>query len=206
MSTYYGSSGPYDRIPINYPIVTPGFSDVLVYDTPSVPCNPIYTDGTFWIYFIVVLLLLVWGWALSRRSTPWYQGLNQPSFRPPSYFFTVIWVILYFLLAFSTYLGVRSADPETRRWINLAFAVNVVLNFAWIYAFFVAKNLKVAFWILLLLLLSTLWLMYLVFRVNPMAGGILLLYFIWLVVAAAYNWQLISLNPTGGVNTTVNSA
>lgn len=187
---------PLNRLPIYYPIVTPGFSDVLVYENPSVPCNPIYTDGTFWLYFIVVILLLVWGSALSRNSTSWYNNLNQPTFRPPGYFFTVIWIVLYFLLAFSTYLGIRSADQETRRLINLAFAVNVVLNFAWIYTFYVAKNIKVAFWILMLLLLSTLWLMYLVFRVNALAGGIFLLYVLWLIVAAAYNWQLISLNPS----------
>ena len=176
-------------------IVTPVSRDAIVIETSS--CQPIYSDVTFWIYLIVVALLVIWGGAVTRSNMSWSDSLNQPSFRPPAFFFIFIWIILYFILAFSTYLCVNSMiDSSTRLMINVAFAINVVLNFVWLYVFYVQKNIRLAFWVLMLLLLGTLWLTYLLWSVNTLAGSLMMLYVIWLIVAAAYSWQLIQLNPS----------
>lgn len=175
-------------------IITPVVTEAVVYEKP---CKPIYSDGLFWVYFLVVALLMIWGGYITYTNRGWYEALNQPAFRPPAYFFSFIWLILYFLVAFSSYLGASSAvNPSTRLVINLLFALNILLNVAWIYAFYVKKDVKLAFWITIALIISALLLMGVLFSVNALTGSLLVIYVIWLIIAAAYNWQVWKLNPT----------
>lgn len=124
----------------------------------------------------------------------WYQGLKKPSIVPPGYFFTIIWSLIYLLLAWASFLGHRRADPRTRMLINIAFVVNLGLNILWTYLFFSKHDMKTAGLILAILFVETFWLAYLVYTVHRSAGLSFILYLGWLLVAGYYNYYIATNN------------
>jgi tryptophan-rich sensory protein len=168
----------------------PSFSAV-----PSNRSEPIHRDGTLWIYAILIIIILIAGIIFSNQGKSWAQTLKKPSFSIPEPFTIIIWVVIYFLLGWSALIGYRSAPTgHDAMLINLAFVINLGLNLLWLMVFFQQKDLRMSFWILILLLLSTIWLAWLVYRVNRMAGSLLLIYIVWLIFLSIYSWQLMSLN------------
>lgn len=171
----------------------PSFSSIS--SVPSNQSEPIHRDGTLWIYLILIVIVLIAGIIFSNQAKSWVQTLRKPSFSIPEPFTIIIWVVIYILLGWSSLIGYRSAPTgHDAMLINVAFIVNLGLNLLWLIVFFQHKDLRMSFWVLVLLLLSTIWLAWLVYRVNRMAGSLLLIYIVWLIFLVFYSWQLMSLN------------
>jgi tryptophan-rich sensory protein len=71
----------------------------------------------------------------------WYAGLAKPPFNPPSWIFGPVWTTLYALMAFSVFriLRLPVATPGRRRALIL-YHLQLLLNFAWSFAFFGATS------------------------------------------------------------------
>jgi len=162
-------------------------------------CTPVYQDGMFYIFLIIVFVsvLLQNYFMKGQVQSTWYQTLKKPSFIPPGYFFTVIWTIIYFLLAWATYVGHKKALRQGRNssLIVFAFLLNIIFSVSWSYVFYQQRDVHLALWILVALLISTIWLAYLVYKADKVAGILFLLYIGWLFVALFFNWQIATLNP-----------
>lgn len=74
--------------------------------------------------------------------TPWYAGLNKPSFNPPNWIFAPVWTTLYVLMAFALWRVLRTRTrPGTHRYYAVGlFFLLLVLNAAWSWMFFWAHS------------------------------------------------------------------
>jgi tryptophan-rich sensory protein len=72
---------------------------------------------------------------------PWYEGLEKPSFNPPSWVFAPVWTALYALMAYAAWrvLKLPRATPERSAALTLFF-VQLALNAAWPWLFFGFKS------------------------------------------------------------------
>jgi translocator protein len=86
----------------------------------------------------VVLTALV-GTAGTDVGSDWYRRLDTPRWQPPGPVFGIAWTALYALLAFAGTRTLRRAGAGRRSW-SRAFAVNLVLNAGWPWAFFRARR------------------------------------------------------------------
>ncbi|MFA6394226.1 MAG: TspO/MBR family protein [Patescibacteria group bacterium] len=147
----------------------------------------------------------------------WYATLPKPAFNPPAWVFGPVWIALFFLIGVSLYLvwkngwkiknpiltkGKKAWNPWSERlwtgdWqkFNLIsiFVLQYVLNIFWSYLFFGLRLPGLAFFELLALWFSILYLIINFYRVSKPAAWFLLPYILWVSFAGYLNfsiWQL----------------
>ena len=141
----------------------------------------------------VVLTLAVAG-AGTRPTTDWYVALTKPSWQPDPSLIGLAWTIIYPLIAIvGGFVWTRLEGREQLTWA-LLLALNLVLNAAWSWVFFVAQEPWWATAEIALLLVSTLALVVVAWRVAPWAGGALMLYAAWAAFAGWLTFTLARLN------------
>lgn len=159
------------------------------------------TDRKWWrIALVTVPLIVIAGSAVGLLSNSglgngWYAPLARPSFQPPGWAFGVVWTALYSMMGVALAL-VISAAPSPRRTRALwLFAVQLALNFAWSPVFFGGGMIDVG--LLILFALDVLVTMTIIafWRVQPLAGVLLIPYLLWLCIATALNHETGRLNP-----------
>lgn len=130
--------------------------------------------------------------AVGARFRPgaWYAGLRKPSWTPPSWLFAPVWTVLYAMMAVAAWLVWREAGLS--REIGL-FVAQLALNAVWSWLFFGLHRPGLAFadivalWLAILATLAAFW------TVRPLAGGLLVPYWLWVTFASTLNgavWQL----------------
>ena len=147
------------------------------------------------LFFILVTLMV--GAAGSVFTEPniatWYAGLVHPSFAPPNWLFAPVWTALYVVMAVAAWRVWRMAG--TRSLEMLAYALQLIFNFAWSAIFFAAHQIGLALveiGLLLALILAT---TILFWRRDRIAGWLFLPYLAWTVFAAFLNQAFWALNP-----------
>ena len=131
---------------------------------------------------------------LTQRDSSFYETLIKPAFAPPGWVFPVAWTFLYAAMAIAMWLVLRTKVSE--RFILLGlYMAQLAVNLFWPYLFFVQQALGLAFfWLILLWMLAGI-LLYQFFRVQRIAGYLLIPYQMWLTFAAALNFSIARLNP-----------
>jgi tryptophan-rich sensory protein len=71
---------------------------------------------------------------------PWYSALAKPSFNPPNWLFGPVWTLLYVLMAYAVWRVLRLPASPRRRMALTLFFVQLALNAAWSWMFFMAHN------------------------------------------------------------------
>ena len=122
---------------------------------------------------------------LSRSGAQVYaQTVMQPPLSPPGWIFPVVWTALYALMGIGAARVWLSNDlPKRNMGINL-FVAQLIVNFFWSLIFFNLLAFGFAFLWLLVLLALVVWMAYLFYKVDPLAGFLQIPYIIWLVFAA----------------------
>ena len=124
----------------------------------------------------------------------WYQELAKPSFTPPDWVFTPIWITLYLLMGVSVWLVWWRAENRNRRVPMTAFGVQLALNLAWSFIFFGARSIGWAaielgfLWVAIAVNISVFW------GIDRLASGLLVPYFLWASFAAVLNISIYALN------------
>lgn len=136
------------------------------------------------------------GSAASIDAGPFYLQLARPEWAPPAWVFGPVWTALYFLMAVSAWLIWREGGFGAQRKELTVFLAQLGLNALWSCLFF-GWHLGawafvdiIALWIGILATLLFFW------RVKPLAGALLIPYFIWVSFAAALNYAVWRLNPS----------
>jgi len=136
------------------------------------------------------------GSLVTTPSIPiWYASLEKPSFSPPNWVFSPVWITLYALMGISLYLLWRQ-DIKTPK-VRIAlffFIVQLILNVCWSMIFFGLKLSFLAFIEILLLWAAILLTMVKALKVSKIAGILLLPYILWVSFAAVLNFFLWYLN------------
>jgi len=125
----------------------------------------------------------------------WFQRLNKPPWNPPNWLFAPVWTMLYLLMAAAAWLVWRRYGLGGALLPLSIFVLQLALNSAWTWLFF-GRHLPLAalvdivlLWVVILVLLTLFW------RLEPLAGVMMIPYLAWVSFASALNWSIWRLNP-----------
>lgn len=126
----------------------------------------------------------------------WYPTLMKPDFNPPSWLFGPVWVTLYAMMGVALFLvwkkGIKKDPGRFAFWF---FIVHLFVNASWSLIFFGLQSPLFA-----LVVIAVLWqmiavLLYHFYRINKIAGLLLVPYFLWVSFATVLNSFIWTLNP-----------
>lgn len=147
--------------------------------------------------FLILLIACAAAGATGILLQPgaWYDGLAKPWFNPPRWAFPVAWTTLYVLIAWA---GARLAHLPGAGLVMALWAAQIALNTLWTPVFFGAHRMGMGVAVIALLWLVVAALTVLAFRLDRVAGALLLPYLAWLSLAGALNYRLWQMNPGAG--------
>ena len=134
--------------------------------------------------------------ALGARFLPdeWYRHLNKPTWNPPNFIFAPVWSILYLLMAAAAWLVWRRYGLGDALVPLILFVAQLLLNATWTWLFFGLHRTRDALieigilWITILATLLSFW------KLELVAGILLLPYLAWVSFAAMLNWTIWRMN------------
>ncbi len=141
------------------------------------------------LFFAAVAVL---GTLFVNTSGEWYQSLIKPALQPPPVVFSIVWTVLYALLAAS--LALVSIQPDIQKKTLGLFAVTGVLNVLWTYTFFEMQNPGGAFFILIITIIAAIALYSNVYKFERTASFLIIPYLIWLCFALYLNYEVAFFN------------
>jgi benzodiazapine receptor len=125
----------------------------------------------------------------------WYASLEKPGFNPPNWLFAPVWIVLYALMGVSLGLVWNKGVGDRRARVGMmVFGVQLVLNVLWSVVFFGAESLIYGWGIIVVLWFAIAFTIVLFYRVNKVAGLLLVPYICWVTVATILNYYLWILN------------
>lgn len=152
---------------------------------------------------LVVSILLcqmagvIGGFFTASSVNTWYATLTKPSFNPPNWLFSPVWITLYVLMGVALFLVWRKGlQAEGVKIAIYLFGVQLTLNILWSILFFGLKMPLVAFieivilWDFILITLLKLR------KISRLAGYLFVPYLLWVSFAAVLNFFLWYLNRT----------
>ncbi len=150
------------------------------------------------ILISVVICLLIGflaGIATQSSVNTWYTTIAKPSFTPPNWLFGPVWTVLYVLMGISA--GIVWSRGLHHIWVKTAlyhFVFQLLFNALWSIVFFSLQQilwaLLVIVALLILIVLTIKW-----FKVvNKTAAYLLIPYLLWVIFAAALNFEIWRLN------------
>ena len=114
----------------------------------------------------------------------WYTTLTKPSFNPPNWLFSPVWITLYFLMGVALFLVWRQGiQTEGVKIALIVFGLQLALNTLWSLLFFGLKMPLLAFieivilWCLILITLLKF------LKISRLAGFLLVPYLLWVSFA-----------------------
>jgi benzodiazapine receptor len=125
----------------------------------------------------------------------WYATIAKPSFNPPNWVFGPVWTILFLMIGYAFYRVLRTPDfTPSRRAAIAIFLVQMALNAAWSWAFFAAQSPLAGLLVIAPLWLSIIATIAVFWRVDTIAGALLLPYLAWVSFASVLNFAIWRLN------------
>ena len=141
-------------------------------------------------------LAAIGGAVTAKAAGEFYAMLQKPSWAPPGWLFGPAWTVLYILMGVAAWRVWRDAGFSGAK-VELAFyAVQLVLNMAWSYFFFVRRTglgatvEVVCLWVSILVTLMLFW------RRDTVAGVLFVPYLTWVTFATALTVAVWRRNPT----------
>ncbi len=145
-----------------------------------------------------LLICQVAGFLGSLFTTPaipnWYAELSKPSFTPPNWVFSPVWISLFVLMGISLFLIWRREGQPYVKTALMFFFIQLTLNTLWSIAFFGLKSPLLGLIDILFLWLAILLTIVTFFKVSIWAGLLLLPYLLWVSFATVLNFFLWTLN------------
>lgn len=123
-----------------------------------------------------------------------YTSFVRPDLYPPGWAFSVVWTVLYVLMAISISIVYSSADADGRKVPFMLFGLQLIMNFAWSPVFFVGSYYLAGFVLLIAILVTVLAMIWAFMRVNKTAGYLQLPYVVWLCIAGYLSYSVVTLN------------
>ncbi len=134
---------------------------------------------------------------ITLKAVPvWYDRLLKPWFTPPNSLYSLIWTLLYIMMAVSLYLvWVRSSKSVYAKPAMFAFGAQLFLNFMWTVLFFGYQNPMYAFIDIILLWTAIIVAANYSYNVSRPAALLMVPYFFWVTFAGVLNYGILILNP-----------
>lgn len=127
----------------------------------------------------------------------WYNTLNVSMLTPAGWIFPIVWGVLYFMIGLAIYfimMANNSHRTSDKTNAYVYFAINLVFNTLWSFAFFGAQMPEVALLILVALIIDIIFMARAFFRINQASFWLIVPYILWLFFALYLNLMIIYLN------------
>lgn len=148
---------------------------------------------TYAIFLLLVAAVAAFGAVFQPGA--WYAALEKPFWTPPNLAFPIAWGILYLLIAIAGGRAWRGATPGRRGPAFVVYGLQLGANAAWSWLFF-GLHLTLLGLLDILLLLVLIGINTVLFwRLDRVAGALLVPYGLWVLYAATLNGGIIALNP-----------
>jgi tryptophan-rich sensory protein len=134
------------------------------------------------------------GLVTAQSVTSWYPTLNKPAFTPPDWVFGPAWTLLYLMIALAGWRVWRARWPAGARTAMIWYAVQLILNVAWSFIFFGARSIGFALVEIVVLLTAIVVSVVMFWRIDRLAGLLLVPYAAWVSFASVLNFALWRLN------------
>lgn len=176
--------------------------------------NSVHTvqKGRQWPALLIALIIPFTAAAIGSTATNtslfgWYRQLRKPTWNPPAWVFGPVWTALYLLMGIASWLiwrrGQRSGEEETTQdrysvqeemqGALTFYGLQLVLNSLWSIIFFGLRRIDLALVEVLALWTTLLVTLTRFYRIQPLAGLLLVPYQLWVTFATLLNlriWQL----------------
>lgn len=143
---------------------------------------------------IPLLVGSIAGLVTSPNIKEWYQFLEKPVLSPPNWIFGPMWTLLYLLMGVGLFLILETEKTKLRDKAVKVFAIQLAFNFAWSFIFFEFRLVGVAFFEILLILASVIWMITTFYPLNKKAALLQIPYLLWVTFASALNGAVWILN------------
>lgn len=147
----------------------------------------------FWLA-VVAAVSVAGSWVTVPKIPGWYAALQKPWFTPPNAVFAPVWTFLYVTMAVAVWRIGGSPSAQPRRRATALFAVQLALNAVWSQAFFGFESPLLGLALILLLTVSLAATLTAFWRLDRVAGALLVPYLAWVVYATALNAAIVALN------------
>lgn len=119
-----------------------------------------------------------------------YATLNKPFFAPPDYIFGPVWSVLYVMMGVSLYLVWREKEDKDAVSALRLFFVQLLLNFLWSIIFFGAQDFGLAFYEIVLLLITVVMTIISFKKISRAAAYLLIPYALWVAFATLLTYSI----------------
>lgn len=139
------------------------------------------------------------GAATSRSIREWYPSLEKPWYTPPNWLFAPAWLVLYLAMGYASWRvwQVGWGEPGVVAAL-VVYAVHLVFNALWSIVFFGMRRPRLALFEVAFLWTGVVASTVLFWRVDTLAGVLLLPYVAWVTFAAILNRGIAIRNPSAG--------
>jgi tryptophan-rich sensory protein len=141
------------------------------------------------------ILTAVVGGAAASDAAGFYAQLDRPSWAPPAWLFGPAWTVLYLMIAVAGWRVLRAVSWREHAPTLSVYALQFVLNGLWSWLFFAWHSGAWAFAGALALAGSVLLNVWLFWRLQALAGALLLPYAAWVSFASLLTWSVWQRNP-----------
>jgi tryptophan-rich sensory protein len=137
------------------------------------------------------------GAATSRSIRDWYPKLEKPWYTPPNWLFGPAWFVLYLMMGYASWRvwQVGWGEPGVALALTV-YGVHLILNALWSILFFGVRRPDWALAEVVLLWTGVVASTALFWRVDTVAGALLLPYVAWVTFAAILNRGIVVRNPS----------
>jgi tryptophan-rich sensory protein len=141
------------------------------------------------------LAALVAGGLLTRPNLDWYATLQKPGFEPPNRVFTIVWPILYAVMAVSAWTAWRApGKEEDRRLAFIWFFMQLAIGVLWSYAFFWLHSPGLGLVVIMAFLIAMVITIVFFDPLSRAAAALLIPVVLWVCYATALNFAFFLLN------------
>ncbi|WP_158773586.1 TspO/MBR family protein [Cobetia sp. L2A1] len=163
--------------------------------------SPARSLGQMVLWFGLCFATAAIGAIASVEAKSFYSSLTQPGWAPPAGAFGPVWTTLFVMMAIAAWRVARESKQacdgmQTARRIALGlFVVQLVINALWSWLFFAWQMGAAAFadvlllWALIAITLVAFW------RIDRLAGLLMVPYLLWVTLASALTWSVWQANP-----------
>ena len=124
----------------------------------------------FLALFLFLSYFMSWwgGYITDYFKEPWYSTIIKPSFNPPDWVFAPIWMSLYLLIGYASWL-MWSSRNNTQKILNIYF-IHLIFNASWTITFFAFHQILVSLIIVGLIIFFVVWLIKLYYPINKISA------------------------------------
>ena len=159
--------------------------------------RPILSDIVKLLTSIIVCQLagLIGSIATTPAIPTWYAALIKPTLAPPNWVFAPVWTTLFLLMGISAFFVWRRRlnAPGVKLALGI-FAVQLVINILWSFAFFGLRSPLAGLFVIAVLWAAILVTVIAFFRISRAGGALLIPYLLWVSFAALLNALILVLN------------